>query len=60
MSQRALGKFLSLSNMLMMANVSGLTNCGLLGPGSGPSKRFDLVGVGVALLEELCHYGDGL
>jgi hypothetical protein len=28
--------------------------------GSGTTRRYDLVGVGVALLEEVCHCGDGL
>lgn len=32
----------------------------MLGPGSGTIRRCDLVGVGVALLEEMCHSGGGL
>jgi hypothetical protein len=32
----------------------------MLGSGSGTIRRYDLVGVGVALLEELCHCGHGL
>jgi len=32
----------------------------MLGPGSGTIRRSGLVGVGVALLEELCHFGGGL
>jgi hypothetical protein len=32
----------------------------ILGPGSGTIKRCDIVGIGVALLEELCHCGVGL
>lgn len=44
----------------MTSNVSGLTNCGgLLGPGSGTSKSLGLVGVVMALLEEVCHRGGG-
>ena len=31
----------------------------MLGPGSSTIGRHGLVGVGVALLEEVCHYGDG-
>jgi hypothetical protein len=31
----------------------------MLGPGSG-TNRCGLVGVGVALLEEVCHCGGGL
>ena len=39
------------------------TNCGglnMLGPGRGTIRRCGLVGVGVALLEEVCHCGHGL
>ena len=32
----------------------------MLGPGSGTIRRFGLVGVGVALLKEVCHCGGGL
>ena len=32
----------------------------MLGPGSGTIRRRGLVGVGVALLEEVCHFGGGL
>jgi hypothetical protein len=32
----------------------------MLGPGSGNISRCGLVGVGVALLEEMCHCGGGL
>ena len=32
----------------------------MLGPGNGTIRRCDLVGVGVALLEEVCHCGGGL
>jgi hypothetical protein len=33
----------------------------MLGPGSGTIRsRCHLVGVGVALSEEVCHYGGGL
>ena len=32
----------------------------MLGPGSGTIKRCGLVGVGVTLLEEVCHCGCGL
>jgi hypothetical protein len=28
----------------------------MLGQGSGTISRYGLVGVGVALLEEMCHY----
>ena len=31
-----------------------------LGPGSGTIRRYGLVGVGVALLEEVSHCGHGL
>jgi hypothetical protein len=31
----------------------------MLGPGSGTITRCSLVGVGVALLEEVCHCGSG-
>jgi hypothetical protein len=31
----------------------------MLGPGSDTIKRYDLVGIGVALLEEVCHCGSG-
>ena len=32
----------------------------MLGPGSGTIRRYGLVGVGVALLEEVCHCRSGL
>jgi hypothetical protein len=32
----------------------------MLGPGNGTIWRYGLVGVGVALLEEVCHWGSGL
>jgi hypothetical protein len=32
----------------------------MLGPGTGTIRRCDIVGVGVALLEEVCHCRDGL
>jgi hypothetical protein len=33
----------------------------MLGPGSGTIKRYDLVGVGMVVLEEVCHHcGSGL
>ena len=32
----------------------------MLGPGSSTIKRYGLVGVGVALLEEVCQCGSGL
>jgi hypothetical protein len=32
----------------------------ILGPGGGAIRRCGLVGVGVALLEEVCHFGGGL
>jgi hypothetical protein len=32
----------------------------VLGPGRGTIWRCGLVGVGVALLEEVCHFGGGL
>ena len=32
----------------------------MLGPGSGTIRRCGLVGVGVALLEEVCHCGGRL
>jgi hypothetical protein len=32
----------------------------MLGPGSGTIRECRLVGVGVALLEEVCHCGGGL
>jgi hypothetical protein len=38
-------------------------SCGglnILGPGSGTTWRCCLFGVGVALLEEVCHCGHGL
>ena len=45
----------------MISNISGLTNYdGLLGPGSGTSRRCGLVRVGVTLLEEVYHCGGGL
>jgi hypothetical protein len=31
----------------------------MLGPGSGTIRRCGLVGVGVALLKEVCHCGSG-
>ena len=40
-----------------------LTLCGglnVLGPGSDTIRRCDLVGVGMALLEEVCNCGGGL
>ena len=39
-----------------------LWSCGdlnMLGPGHGTIRRYGLVGVGVALLEEVCHCRDG-
>ena len=38
-------------------------DCGvlnMLGPGSGTIRRYVLVGVGVSLLEEVCHCGGRL
>ena len=32
----------------------------MFGPGSGTVRRHGLVGVGVALLKEVCHCGGGL
>jgi hypothetical protein len=32
----------------------------MLDPGSGTIRSCGLVGVGVALLEKVCHYGDEL
>jgi hypothetical protein len=32
----------------------------MLGPGSGIIRNYGLTGVGVALLEEVCHCGGGL
>jgi hypothetical protein len=32
----------------------------VLGLGTGTIRRYGLVGVGVALLEEMCHCGHGL
>ena len=32
----------------------------MLGPGSATIRRCGLGGVGVALVEEVCHYGHGL
>jgi len=32
----------------------------MLGPGTGTVRRCGLVGVGVALLEEVCHCGGGI
>ena len=32
----------------------------MLGPGSGTIRKCGLVGVGVALLEEVCHFGSRL
>ena len=40
----------------------GARECGgldVLGPGSDTIRRCGLVGVSVALLEEVCHYGGG-
>jgi hypothetical protein len=40
-----------------------LCQCGslnMLGPGSGTTRRCDLVRVGMALLEEVCYCRDGL
>jgi hypothetical protein len=31
----------------------------MLGPGSGIIRRYGFVGVGMDLLEEVCHCGDG-
>jgi hypothetical protein len=31
-----------------------------IGPGSGTIKRCGLIGVGVTLLEEMCHFVGGL
>jgi hypothetical protein len=39
------------------------TPCGslnMLGSGIGTIERCGLVGIGVALLKEVCHYGGGL
>lgn len=44
-------------------HINGVTACGglsMLGPGSGTIRRSDIVGVGVSLLEEMCHCGGGL
>jgi hypothetical protein len=32
----------------------------MLDPGSGTIRRYGLVGIGVALLEDVCHCGGGL
>jgi hypothetical protein len=42
---------------------SSVPKCGglyMLGPGSGTIRRCGLVEVGVALLEEVCHWWNGL
>jgi len=41
-------------NLNMKAECCGLN---MLGPGSGTLRRCGLVGVGVALWEEVCHCG---
>ena len=41
----------------MVSSYDGLYT---IDPGSGAIWRYDLVGVGVALLEEVCHCGGGL
>ena len=50
-----------LSEASLMTIAVGRTCDGLnmLGPGSGTIRRCGLVGVGVALLEEVCHCGGG-
>jgi len=43
--------------------LSTLGSCGgltMLGTGSSTIRKYSLVGVGVALLEEVCHCGSGL
>ena len=43
--------------------VSDFKVCGglnMLGPGTGPIRRYDLLGVDIALLEEVCHCEGGL
>lgn len=32
----------------------------MLGPGSDTTRKYGLVAVGVALLEQVCHFGHGL
>ena len=49
----------SLFNNFFCFVLSFFGQCGglnMLGPGGGTIRRYSLVGVGVALLEEVCHY----
>ena len=51
------GELLSTKTMFWVDICGGLN---MLGPGSGTIRLYGLVGVGVALLEEVCHCGGGL
>ena len=45
----------------MVGKLLGLCDeLNILGPGIGNIRRRGLIGVGVALLEEVCHFGGGL
>ena len=51
------------SELLKLPTRSNYGVCGglnMLGPGSGTVRKFNLFGVGVALLEEVCLCGGGL
>jgi hypothetical protein len=48
---------------MKMSQMCPLDICGglnMVGPGSGIMRRYGLVGVCVALLEEVCYCGHGL
>jgi hypothetical protein len=56
-------KFWTLKSGCQACMTSAFTHWGglkMLGPGSGTIWRYSLVGVGVALMEEVCHCGHGL
>jgi hypothetical protein len=49
--------------VMMVIMKKNIVDCGgvnMLGPGCGTIRRYGLVGVGVALLEEVCPCGSGL
>jgi hypothetical protein len=57
-AKQSLGMFRALKQHILVLTWCGDLN--MLGPGHGIIRRCGLVGVGVALLGELCHCGGGL
>ena len=52
--------FVFVFSLFFCFSVSMCGDLNMLDPGSGTIERCGLVGVGVVLLEEVCHCGSGL